>query len=142
MLDFSKKLLIQLAVWYYSHGNRSKTALRACSSSGLEKQSTFVSYSHCHQMTGPWDPRDLVAVEPSLCPSIFRDLAESGPLESEAAPVSSESQNLHVLCDVRIHPGHPIRNRRNLRDLRFKVYKFREESIELFIRCAPRAGAH
>ena len=96
-----------------------------------------------------------MAVEPSLCPSIFQDLAESGALEPEAAPVS----NVHIrvvralkfcssreiskcFCDMRNHSGHPIRNRRNLRDLRFKVYKFREESIELFIRCTPRAGAH
>ena len=34
---------------------------------------------------GPGDP---VAVEPSPCPSVLQDLAEPGPLEPEAAPVS------------------------------------------------------
>ena len=34
---------------------------------------------------GPWDPRDPVAVEPSLCPSKFQELAEPEPLEAEAA---------------------------------------------------------
>ena len=33
-------------------------------------------------------PERPVAVEPSLCPSIFQDLAEPEPLEKEAAPAS------------------------------------------------------
>ena len=37
---------------------------------------------------GPWDPRDPVVVEPSLCPSKFQELAEPEPLEAEAAFVS------------------------------------------------------
>ena len=36
--------------------------------------------------------RETVAVEPSQCPGTFQDLAESGPLGPEAAPVSS----LHI----------------------------------------------
>ena len=35
-------------------------------------------------------PDGPVAVEPLLCPSTFEDLAESGPLEPEAAFVSKE----------------------------------------------------
>ena len=32
---------------------------------------------------GHGTPRDPVAVEPSLCPSIFQDLAEPDPLEAD-----------------------------------------------------------
>ena len=32
-----------------------------------------------------WDPVDPVAVEPSLCPSMFQDLAEPEPLDLEVA---------------------------------------------------------
>ena len=74
-----------------------------------------------------------MAVEPSPCPSIFQDLAESGPLEPEAAPVSSLHMRvaralkfLFQLCkssrkiskrfgDVRIHSGLPIRNKGSAR---------------------------
>ena len=36
----------------------------------------------------PWDPRDPAAVEPLLCPSMFQDLAEPEPLETDVAFVS------------------------------------------------------
>ena len=66
-------------------------ALRACSSSGLEKVSSLrLVFPLSSDDPGPWDPRDPVAVEPSLCPSMFQDLAESGLLKPEAAPVSTE----------------------------------------------------
>ena len=52
---------------------------------------------------GPWDSRDPVAVEPSQCPSMFQDLAESGPLEPEAAPVSkvvTRAKRLPTTCSI------------------------------------------
>ena len=39
--------------------------------------------------SAPWDPRNPVALEPSLCPSIFQDLAEPEPLDTKAAFVSN-----------------------------------------------------
>ena len=43
MLDFSQMLLIHMetTAWYCSHGNSSRTALRACSFSGLEMVSSL-----------------------------------------------------------------------------------------------------
>ena len=77
-------------MWYCSHGNRSKTALRACSSSGLEKVSSLrLVFLLSSDDPGPWDPRDPVAVEPLLCPSMSHDLAESEPLETDVAFVSN-----------------------------------------------------
>ena len=42
---------IRNPVWYYSHGNCTKTALRACSSWRLVKYRASVSCFYCHQMT-------------------------------------------------------------------------------------------
>ena len=49
------------------------------------------------------DPRDPVAVDPSLFPSIFQDLAESGLLEPEAALVSkvvTRATRLPTICSI------------------------------------------
>ena len=85
---FPKRLLIQVVIplWYCSCGNRSKTALRACSSSGVEKVSSlrFV-FLLSSDDPGPWDPRNPSAVEPLLRPSMFHNLAESEPLETDVA---------------------------------------------------------
>ena len=89
-------------MWYCSHGNRNKTALRACSSSGLEKVSSLL-FSLSSDDPGTWDPRDPVAVEPLLCPSMFQDLAESGLLEPEAGFVSKEvtrATRLPTICSI------------------------------------------
>ena len=48
-------------------------------------KSTFCVFCLSSDDPGPWDPRDPVAVDPSLCPSTIQDLAESGPLELEVA---------------------------------------------------------
>ena len=58
---------------------------------------------------GPWDPRDPVAVEPSLCPSFFQDLAEPDPLETDVAFVSNvviRANHLFNISDFRIIRGH------------------------------------
>ena len=92
MFDFSQRLLIQfvIPVWYCSHGNRSRTALRACSSSGLEKVSSLrLVFLLSSDDPGPWDPRDPAAVEPSPCPNTFQDLAEPEPVETDVAFVSN-----------------------------------------------------
>ena len=91
MFVLSIRVLIRFVLpwWYCSHRNRSKTALRACSSSGLGKVSSLrLVFLLSSDDPGPWDPRDPVAVEPSLCPKKLQDLAESGLLEPEAAPAS------------------------------------------------------
>ena len=60
---------VDTPTWNCSHGNCSKTALRACSSSWLEKVSSLsLVFLLSSDDPGPWDPRDTVAVEPSLCP--------------------------------------------------------------------------
>ena len=46
-----------------------------------------------------------VAVEPLLCPSTFQDLAESGPLEPEAAFASKEVSRQLVRVKARILPN-------------------------------------
>ena len=80
---------VETPAWYCSHGNCAGTALRACSSS---RQENISSLRHVFLLSsedpGPWEPRDLVAVEPSLCPSEFQEHAEPEPLEAEAAFVS------------------------------------------------------
>ena len=87
-----------------SHRNCSRTALRACSSSGLEKVSSLrLVFLLSSDDPVPWDPRDIVAVEPSLYPSTFQDLAESGPPEPEAAPVSkmvTRAKSLPTICSI------------------------------------------
>ena len=59
-----------------------KMALRACSASVVGKvwivRLVFLLSS---EDFGPWVPRDPVAVEPSLCPSNFQELAEPEPLD-------------------------------------------------------------
>ena len=106
MLDSSQWVLIHLVIplWYCSQGNRSKTALRACSSAGLENVSSLrLAFLLSSEDPGPWDPRDPVAVEPSLCPSKFHDLAESDPLETDVAFVSSmvtRAARLLTICSI------------------------------------------
>ena len=57
---------------------------------GLRRDQVCVLYSYCHRMAhGPWDPRDPVAVELSLCPSVFQDRAEPEPLDTDVAFVSN-----------------------------------------------------
>ena len=100
MLDSSQRLKIQIViqVWYCSQGNRSKTALCACSSSGLENVSSpRLVFLLSSDDPGPWDPRDPVAVEPLHCPSMFQDLAESKLLEPGAAFVTGCSTS-HCRC--------------------------------------------
>ena len=65
---------------------------------------TGVSFcgSHCWPPFD-MDPRDLVALEPLYCPSMFQDLAESGLLEREAAFVSKEvtrATKLSTNCSI------------------------------------------
>ena len=154
-MDFSQTLLIQfvIRVWYFSHGNRSKTALRACSSSGVSIPQVirWPRAMGAEKYSG-WG---AVTMSEHIQKSCRVGAAGArGCTSFEFAHTCGESVEIlfHLckssrkiskcFCDVRIHPGHPIRNRRNLRDLRFKVYKLWEKSIELSIRCAPRAGAH
>ena len=94
MFDFPKGIdPIRNSSVFCSHGNRNsnRTALRACSSSGLVKVSSLrLVFLLSSDDPGPWDPTYPVAVEPLLCPSTFEDLAESGLLEPEGALVSKE----------------------------------------------------
>ena len=93
-------------MWFCSHGNCGRTALRACSSSVLEEVSSLrlvVLLSSDH----PWHgtPRDPVAVEPSPCPRTLQDLAESEPLETDVAFVSNaatRASKLLTLFNVRV----------------------------------------
>ena len=101
----AQKLLIQAETpsRYCSNGNRSKTALRACSSSGLEKVSSLhLVFLLSSEDPWPWDPRDPVAVEPLPCPSKFREFSEPEPLETEVAFVSNvvtrAARSISVLC--------------------------------------------
>ena len=66
--------------WHCSHGNRKRTALRACSSSGLENVSSLrLVFLPSSEDPGSWDP---AAVQPSTCPGKGQDLAEPETLES------------------------------------------------------------
>ena len=79
--------------------------LRACSPSGREKVSSlrFV-FLLSSDDPGPWDPRDPAAVEPLLCPSMFHDLAEPEPLETDVAFVSILHMRAarELTCSVRV----------------------------------------
>ena len=105
-VSFSQRSLIQfvIPVWYCSHVNRNRTALRAFSSSGLVGVlSSRLMFPLSSDDQGPWDPRDPVAVEPLLCPCMFQDLVESGPLEPEAAFASKEvtrAAKLPTFCSI------------------------------------------
>ena len=96
MLCSSQRRVIHLVIplKYCSQKNRNKTALRACSSSVLEKISSvrlvFLLLSD--------DPKtwDLAAVEPSTCSTEDQDRAEPDTFDAEAAYVST----LHI-CAVR-----------------------------------------
>ena len=106
MLDLSQRVLIHfvIQVWYCSRGNRSKTALRACSSAGLKEVSSLCLV-FLLSSDDPWrrDRRDPVAVEPLLCPSMFHDLVESGLQGPEAAFVSQEvtrATKLATICSI------------------------------------------
>ena len=126
----SQRLLIDFVIplWYCSHGNRSKIALRACSSSGLEKVSSLrLVFLLSSDDPGPWDPWDPAAVEPSTCSTEGQDRAEPDTFDAEAAYVSKFahtcSEGAEILfhlgkssrkiskCfrDTWIHAGHPIR---------------------------------
>ena len=106
MLHFSQMPLIHMETpeWCCSHGNRSKTALRACSSSVLDKVSSLrLVFLSSSDDPGPWDPRDPVAVEPPLCRSMFQDLAEPEPLETDVAFVSNmvtRAARLPTTCSI------------------------------------------
>ena len=106
MLAVVQMLLIQVETpaWYCSHGKCSKTALRACSSSGIEKVSSLrLVFLLSSDDPGRRDPRDPVAVEPSLCPSRFQELADPELLESQAAFVSkvaTRAARLPTICSI------------------------------------------
>ena len=74
------------------------TALRAFSSSGLEKVSS-VRLVFLFSSEDP-GPRHLAAMEPSACPSKFQDLAEPEPLEPEAAPISKVATRAARLLSI------------------------------------------
>ena len=87
MLDSSRRVFIHLviALWYCLQGDRSRTALRACSSSGLE------------------EVIKSAAGEPVLCPSMFQDLADPDPLETDVAFVSNvvtRAARLLTICSI------------------------------------------
>ena len=79
MWDSSQRLLIHFAIflWYCSHGNRSKTALRACSSSGLQEISSLRLVFL------------LSLDDPSTFTGEGQDLAEPDTFDAEAAYVST-----------------------------------------------------
>ena len=69
--------------WYCSQGNRSKTELRGCSSSGLKSVSSLrLVFLLSADDPGPWDP---AAVEPSACSTEGQDRAEPDTFDAEAA---------------------------------------------------------
>ena len=114
MLDSSQRLLIHFVIplWYCSHGNRSKTVLRACSSSGFgEKSSLRPVFLLSLDDPGPWDP---AAVEPSTCSSEGQDLAEPEIFDADAAYVSTFAQTCsegaEVLFDL-CKPGRKVTKR-------------------------------
>ena len=89
MLDSSQRLLIHFVIplWYCSQRNRSKTALRACSTSGFRETSSLrLVFLLSLDDTGPWDP---AAVEPSTCSREGQDLAEPDIFDADAAYVST-----------------------------------------------------
>ena len=106
MLDSSQRLLINFVIplWYCSQGDRSKTALRACPSAGFENVSSLrLVFLLSSDDPGPRVPRDPVAVEPSLCPSLFQDLAEPDPLEADVAfisKVATRAARLLTICSI------------------------------------------
>ena len=71
---------------------------------GLRTYQAFVLYYLLSSDDpGPRDPRDPVAVEPSLCPSVFHDLAEPDPLETDDAFVSNvvtRAARLLTICSI------------------------------------------
>ena len=91
-------------MWYCSQGNRTKTALRACSSAGLEEGSSLrLVFLLSSDDPGPWEPRDPVAVEPVLCPSMFQDFAEPDSLDTVVAFVShvvTRAARLLTICSI------------------------------------------
>ena len=98
--DFFHRLLIQfvIPVLYCSHGNHNKTALRACSSSGLAEVSSLrLVFLLSSDDPGPWDPWIR------YCPNMFQDLAESRLLDPEAAFVAKEvtrATRLPTICEI------------------------------------------
>ena len=120
-MDSSQRLLIHFVIpwWFCSQRNRRKTALRACSSSGLEKVSSLHLVSLLpSDDPEPWDARDLVVVEASLCLRKFQDLAKSGRLEPEASicfltsDASHKAPNhLFNICNLSRLGGHCLSKR-------------------------------
>ena len=155
MLDISQRLLIQFVtiVWYCSHGKRSKTALRACSSSGLEKVSSLrlVFLLSSDGTLRMWS-HQLVRVRARILPNrVFFD-AEAARVSnlhirvemalkfcSISVSLVAKSPSVFVICESIRDIQFVIEG--DLRDLRFKVHKFRKESIEFFICCTSRGGA-
>ena len=83
--ETSRHTNVELFTWKLQQDGPS----RMCSSSGLEKVSSLsLVFLLSSDDPRPWDPRDTVAVEPSLCPSKFQELAELEPPEEEVAPAS------------------------------------------------------
>ena len=141
MLDSSQRLLIHFVtpLWYCSHGNRSKTALRACSSSGFEETSSLrLVFLWSLDDLGAWDP---AAVEPSTFSSEGQDLAEPDTFDAEAAYVLTwhrlaekvlkfcsisasliaKSPSVFVICESIRDIQDEIAG---IRDLCFEMYKF------------------
>ena len=95
MFDFCKALENHSVnpARYCSHGHRNRTALRACSSSGLVHVSSLrLVFLLSSDDPGPWDP---VAVKPSLRPSTFQDLVESGHSDPEGCVCSQRGDASH-----------------------------------------------
>ena len=82
----TQRNVVDTPAWHCSLGNCNRTALRAFSSSVLEKVSSLrLVFLLSSEDPGSWDP---VAVEPTACPSTFQDLAEPETFEAEATSVS------------------------------------------------------
>ena len=104
-VGLSQRVLIHfvIPVWYCSHGNRSKTALRACSSAGLEEVSSLrLVFLLSLDDPGKWDN---AAVEPSTCSGEGQDLAEPDTFDAEAAYVSTlhkRAVGVLKLCSISV----------------------------------------
>ena len=101
MFEISQRLLhhFVIPVWYCSHWKRSKTALRACSSSGLENVSSLRPVFFIVNRW-PW-AQDLAEPDEAYVSTLHKSAVKVLKFCSICASLVAKSPSVFVICESR-----------------------------------------
>ena len=133
-----------MLAWHCSQGNRKRTALRACSSSGSESlPSLRLVFRFSSEALGS---RDLVAVELAVRPGRGQDPADPETLEAEIAPSSNAATRVarppttfSILAILVVMVATDCEHGERCNELRKSL---RDDDFEFLLDCACGLSAH